>query len=69
MFQTDLNHHEVVSSSLSGKRAVDEQTFASIAVLQDRLEQVRKRDKIFAEVGFSPALRQLAMQQDKVAVG
>ncbi|MHC4724092.1 MAG: hypothetical protein ACYS9V_07545 [Planctomycetota bacterium] len=33
-----MKHCRIVERSLNGKRSVDEQTFASIAVLNERLE-------------------------------
>lgn len=69
MFQRDLNHYEVVRASLAGERAIDTQTYASIAVLEERIKRLRKCDKTFTMVAFSPAVRQLAMQENKVAVG
>ena len=69
MFQRDSKHYEVVRSSLAGQRGIDEQTYASIAILRERIIWLRKRNKVFADVAFSPALQQLAVRENKIAVG
>ncbi len=53
------DHCEVVKETLSGKRIVDEQTLASVSVLNDRLERVKKLGSRFSRIEFSPAVRQL----------
>jgi len=60
-------HCQVVGASLTGKRPVDEQTYASVAVLNERLERLRQ-SPLFAGVTFSPQVEQLR-QQAEVAVG
>lgn len=60
-------HCQVVGASLSGKRPVDDKTYASVAVLSDRLERLRQ-SPLFAAVTFSPQAEQLR-QQAEVAVG
>ena len=62
------NHCEVVKDSLNGTRAIDEQTFASLEVLNDRLERARKLGGKFANVSFSPAAEQLRKQSSRLAV-
>jgi hypothetical protein len=69
MFGTDLNHCEMVRQSLAGERPVDEQTFASLAVLQQRLNLLKQWDGIFAGIGFSPAVKRLMRESQKAAVG
>jgi len=63
------DHCEVVRNSLSGTRTVDEQTFASVAALDERLQHVKKLGAGFSRVEFSPAVRHLKTYQSKVAVG
>jgi hypothetical protein len=66
---TDSNHCQVVRDSMVDQRAVDEQTFASLAVLSERLERLRKLDKAFyGVVEFSPAVKKLKAQNNKVLV-
>ena len=69
MFEANVNHYEAVKSALAGNGPIDEQVMASIAVLQERLERVKKYDKSFSRIGFSPSVQKLAKQQDKIAVG
>ncbi|MHC4482494.1 MAG: hypothetical protein ACYSW4_02985 [Planctomycetota bacterium] len=65
----EVDHCQIVDKSLTGERAVDEQTFASLAVLSERLERLKKRGEIFDSVSFSPAVRKLKEQKNAVAVG
>lgn len=69
MIEGDWNHCQVVKKSLCGEREADEQTFASLAVLSERLEQLKELDSAFSEVEFSSAAKQLREQQNAVAVG
>ncbi|MHC4648479.1 MAG: hypothetical protein ACYTBJ_23720 [Planctomycetota bacterium] len=69
MIETNVNHCEVVTESLGNKRAVDEQTFASLAILEERLERLRRLHGLFDKVRFSPAVRKLRKQSTAVAVG
>jgi predicted esterase len=59
----DVNHCEIVEKSLSGERAVDEQTFSSAAILRERLERLKKLDERFATIGFSRGARKLLKSQ------
>jgi len=68
MIEADSNHCRIVRDSLSGKRAVDEQTFASVAVLGERLERLKKLDKIFDSIAFSPDAEKLKEQKNAVAI-
>jgi hypothetical protein len=69
MIEMDSNHYQVLKDSLTGQRAVDEQTLGAIEVLGERLEELRKFDKVFAKVSFSPAVRKLAGRSHAVAIG
>jgi hypothetical protein len=69
MIETDLNHCRVVQDSLTGDRAIDEQTFDSLAVLCERLERLKKVGRSFADIKLSPAVQQLKSQGSTVAVG
>jgi len=69
MIEADLNHCRIVGRSLTGERTVDEQTFASLAILTERLERLKKLDKTFSNVGFSPAVEKLARRKNTVTVG
>ena len=69
MTEMDLDHCEIVHKSLIGERATDEQTFASLAILSERLEHLKKLNEVFEDVGFSAAVRTLRGQRRAVAVG
>ncbi len=69
MIEMDSNHCRIVEKSLTGERAVDEQTFASLAILTERLEQLKKLDGLFSSVEFSPAVKKLKTRKNAVAVG
>ena len=60
-------HYQVVKASLAGTRPVDDQTYASVAVLSERLERLR-RSPLFAGITFSPDVEELLRQQAEVAV-
>ena len=64
----DSNHCQVVKDALIGKRTLDEQTFASLTVLGERLERLKKLDNAFNSVAFSSAVRKLVQQKSAVAV-
>jgi hypothetical protein len=61
-------HCQVVAASLGGTRPVDEKTYASMAVLSDRLERLT-RNPLFAGVAFSPQAERLRRHAEVVAVG
>lgn len=69
MLELYPDHCEVVKDSLNGTRAVDEQTFVSLEVLNDRLERVKKLGGRFAGVAFSSAAEHLMKQSNRLAVG
>jgi hypothetical protein len=68
MTEGDSNHCQIVRESLSGERAADEQTFASLTILTERLERMRKLGKGFSDVIFSPDVEKLAKQKKPVAI-
>lgn len=69
MFGTDSNHCQIVRDSIAGNRAVDEKTFASLAVLTERLQHLKNSDALFKDVTFSPDVRKLVGQKYQIAVG
>ncbi len=69
MIGTDLNHCQIVSESLAGSRAADEQALAALAVLTDRLARLKKTNPAFAGVTLSPDAESLAARAGVVAVG
>ncbi len=68
MVEMDLNHLSVVKESLNGNRAVDEQTFASMAILNERLQRLKERSHPFSDITFSRDVKKLANQKKTVAV-
>ena len=69
MIGTDSNHCRIVAESLAGKRKVDEQAFASLAILDERLERLKSLGETFSGVGFSPDVEILLSQKNAVVVG
>ncbi len=69
MIESDSNHCQIVEKSLAGDRAVDEQTFDSLAILSERLEHLKNVDKTFDGVTFSPEVMELKARNRAVAVG
>ena len=59
MFAKQRDHFEVITDSLSGLRATDEETLSSVAVLAERLERLKKTSSLFGGVTFSPQLEEL----------
>jgi hypothetical protein len=68
MMEMDSNHCQVAGRSLSGERAVDEQTFASLEVLGERLERLKALNNGFDGVTFSREVMELKAQNNTVAV-
>jgi len=68
MIEIEQNHYELVASSITGERHVDEQTFTALAILTERLERVRNLGGAFAKVTFSPAAKRLQRQNHSVAL-
>jgi len=69
MIGTDSNHYRIVAESLAAKREVNEQTFASLTILDERLERLKKLNGAFSGVAFSPDVERLLSQKNAVAVG
>jgi hypothetical protein len=69
MIGTDSNHCRIVAESLAGKREVDEQTLSSLAVLDERLERLKKLGGAFSGVVFSRAVERLRTHNSTVTVG
>ena len=68
MIGMDSDHCRIVTESLAGKRKVDNNTFASLAILSERLERVQKLDYAFAGISLSPEARKLQKKSNAVAV-
>lgn len=68
MIDMEMDHCLIVEQSLNGQRGVDEQTFVSLAILEERMERLRKLSGIFEEIGFSPAVKKLKRHKSVLAV-
>jgi hypothetical protein len=68
MIETDLNHCKVVGESLAGDREVDEGTFASLRILTERLERLKKVDEVYRGISVSPHVRELQAQKNTIGV-
>ena len=53
-------HFDVLNDNINGTRPIDERTFASVAVLADRLDRLQRSNPIFGNIGFSPEIEDLA---------
>jgi len=66
MFNSETDHHQVVQDAIFGRRPVNEQALCSVAILEDKLERLKKLGPQFTAVNFSPAVKQLAKRQSAV---
>ena len=66
MIEAYLNHCRIVQEALTGQRAVEQQTFASLRILADRLGRLKKLGGGFSNVAFSPAVKKLTEQKNAV---
>ncbi|MHC4076335.1 MAG: hypothetical protein ACYSRR_03655 [Planctomycetota bacterium] len=62
------NHCRIVQETISGEREISEKTLASLAVLNERLERVKKLGAGFGNIRFSHDAGRLAKQNSAVAV-
>jgi hypothetical protein len=69
MLELYQDHCQVVKEALQGERTIDERTYASIAVLDDRLARVKKMGEKFSRIEFSPAIKHLITRPSKLAIG
>jgi len=67
MFNSETDHYQLVKDALFGRRPVNEQTLCSVAILEDKLERLKRLGPQFATVSFSPSVKQLAKRQSAVA--
>lgn len=68
MPKVDSSHYHIISDSITGHRDIDQQTITSVAVLEERLARLKKQDKIFTKIAFSPSVETLAGQRHRVSV-
>ena len=69
MVEIESSNCRIVVGSLAGEREVDEQTLASLAVLEGRLERLKGLDAGFSGVKFSSAVKELQSRKTAVGVG
>jgi len=55
MVSIKIDHHKIVREAISGRRKVDSEVLASMSILEEKLEKLRKLGPQFAEIGFSAA--------------
>jgi hypothetical protein len=68
MYAIGSEHSQTVLDSLTGERATNDQTFASIGILAERLENLRKLHRCFLNVEFSPMVNALVEQESELAI-
>ena len=68
MTVADSNHCRIVGRALAGERAIDEQTFASLAILSERLSRLKGLDKVFSGIRFSPHVKKLKARRNAVPI-
>ncbi len=64
----ERSHCQIVAGALTADRPVDEQTFASVAVLAERLGYLKGQSTLFAGVEFSPFVDKLRQRSEPVSV-
>ena len=64
----EANYFQIIKDSLSSHRETDEETFSSLAILDERLDRLKKTDSIFKDVTFSPAVENLRKKKKTMAV-
>jgi hypothetical protein len=69
MIAVELDHCHIVSESLAGLREPDEQAQASLAVLSERLERLKKASGAFSGVAFSPYVEKLKSRASTIGTG
>ncbi len=68
MLEDNVDHYRIVKDALEGKREIDEQILGSLSVFEERLERLKKLDRLFNDVDFSAAVRKLISQGDRIVV-
>lgn len=60
MFGEKYDYVKTVQDSISGVRPVDEETYSSVTVLAERLENLKRASSLFAGVTFSNDVAKLS---------
>ncbi len=69
MIGTDVNHYQVVSNSLKEVHAVNDQTMISLGELQQRLNCLKNKNPLFANISFSTHVKELMARMEPAVVG
>jgi len=64
----DGSHCQIVANTLAGDRPVDEHTFASVAVLTERLDRLKSQGGFFSGVEFSPHVEKLKQHSEPLSI-
>ena len=59
---------QVLRESITGRRKVDEQTFTSLAVLEERLRRIKRLGGAFSRVDFSRVVKKMCAQKQPMTV-
>jgi hypothetical protein len=65
----DGSHYQIIAATLSGERPIDEHTHTSLAVLMERLEDIKSHGGLFAGVEFSGHAQGLRQRCEPLPVG
>jgi len=68
MFNNQRDNLSIVKESLCGSRPIDEETIASIVLLDERLAKLKRTSSLFSEVSFSPELEELSSREMMLAI-
>lgn len=68
MSESEMDDFRIVKDAVEGKRQIDQRTIASAEALDERLQRLKKMDKIFDEVQFSSAVNKI-LTRDALSVG
>lgn len=68
MFDENFDHYRIVKEALRGQREKDEQTLSSLNVLNERLQRLKKLNRVFNNVDFSAAVKKLVSEKDTMMV-
>jgi len=60
MFVSQHDPIRILKASITGERAIDQETLTSVAVLAERLERLKKTSSLFSDITFSRDVQQLA---------
>jgi len=65
----DSSHFQIIGASFAGQRPADDHTQASLAILTERLEDVRSHGGLFAGIEFSDHALKLRQRCEPLSVG